>query len=742
MQELKPLVVAARDGDRDAYAGIVRRFQDMAVGYARSRLGDSQLAEDAAQEAFIEAYAKLDQLRRAAAFAGWFRAVLHSVCERLRQRPHMPLEDEILPAAGDDPARLWEKDRERETVRREVAALPEDERLVITLAYTANCSHRQIADFLRIGPDQVNNSLRRARSRLAARLRCPARRLLRGRAPSRTPTFSREVNRMIKPVEFAETRPEELPGGHTSTNDEVWLMLNACRSGDLERVKSLAEACPGLIHCAYNYTPPIHFAVREGHAAVVRYLLDHGADPTYRSYSFRDSLLQMAVERGHTEVEALVREALGRRLPSSEEATRLLEACGEGDAARVGEILAADPDLARAADETGDTPLHRACAAGEYDLVRQLVEAGADVSAVRGDGFKPVHSALFSNGQGWVVRGSSDVALRAGRIVGYLLEQGEEYTVFLAAVLGDMGALRRMLEADAKLANFSDTHRRRPLSAAAWRGDTAMVRLLLEYGADPSLPENDAPRGHAAWIAAFCKNGEMLGLLLEHGADPEASAESGGRALDHVRDEPELYALLVEHGARENQAPEERVFEAVSDREYDKVDELLKEHPGVALDPAMFWGEGILVLPAREADWRMLELLESHGARVPSTSKWGKSYYFKHLEVGEHLLKKGMDPNHMNWHRTSLLHDMAWHGDEDKAVLLLAHGADIDAVDEEYRSTPLGLAARAGRLDMVRLLLERGADPGKAGAPWATPLAWALRGGFEEIAELLRERMG
>ena len=138
----------------------------------------------------------------------------------------------------------------------------------------------------------------------------------------------------------------------------------------------------------------------------------------------------------------------------------------------------------------------------------------------------------------------------------------------------------------------------------------------------------------------------------------------------------------------------------------------------------------------------MLELLEKHGARVPDTSKWGRSYYFKHFEVAEHLLKKGMDPNHMNWHRTTLLHDMAWHGEAEKAELLLAHGADIDALDEEYRSTPLGLAARAGRLGMVRLLMERGADPGRAGAAWATPLAWARRGGFGEIEALLQSRAG
>jgi ankyrin repeat protein len=84
-----------------------------------------------------------------------------------------------------------------------------------------------------------------------------------------------------------------------------------------------------------------------------------------------------------------------------------------------------------------------------------------------------------------------------------------------------------------------------------------------------------------------------------------------------------------------------------------------------------------------------------------------------------------MNPNHMNWHRFTLLHHMAAEGEIAKATLLLDHGADIDAIDDEYRSTPLGVAARWGRVEMVNLLLERGADPTLAGAAWATPLAWA-----------------
>jgi hypothetical protein len=52
---LNVLVLRAQAGDLDAYGIVVRRFQDMAVGYACAVLGDFHLAEDAAQEAFIEA---------------------------------------------------------------------------------------------------------------------------------------------------------------------------------------------------------------------------------------------------------------------------------------------------------------------------------------------------------------------------------------------------------------------------------------------------------------------------------------------------------------------------------------------------------------------------------------------------------------------------------------------------------------------------------------------------------------
>ena len=71
--------------------------------------------------------------------------------------------------------------------------------------------------------------------------------------------------------------------------------------------------------------------------------------------------------------------------------------------------------------------------------------------------------------------------------------------------------------------------------------------------------------------------------------------------------------------------------------------------------------------------------------------------------------------------------------------MLLKHGADINAIEDKLKSTPLGWAARFGQKNLAEFLLDNGADPNLAGAPWATPLGWAEKKGHSEIAETLRK---
>ena len=63
MEDLKTIVLRARKGDKIAFNALVGHFQDMAVGYAYSILGDFHWAEDVAQEAFINTHLKLYQLK-------------------------------------------------------------------------------------------------------------------------------------------------------------------------------------------------------------------------------------------------------------------------------------------------------------------------------------------------------------------------------------------------------------------------------------------------------------------------------------------------------------------------------------------------------------------------------------------------------------------------------------------------------------------------------------------------------
>ena len=79
MEDLRTLVLDAQTGNLDAFNNLVRRFQDMAVGYAYAILRDFQFAEDAAQEAFISAWLFLDSLREPKAFAGWLRRLVFTL---------------------------------------------------------------------------------------------------------------------------------------------------------------------------------------------------------------------------------------------------------------------------------------------------------------------------------------------------------------------------------------------------------------------------------------------------------------------------------------------------------------------------------------------------------------------------------------------------------------------------------------------------------------------------------------
>ncbi len=146
------MVRAAQAGDERAFDALVRAFQDVAVAYATYLLRDVHLAEDATQEAFVDAYRALGSLREPAAFSGWFRRIVFKHCDRITRRKEPVLAP--LPAGLEvassrlSPHEELEQRETYDTLRRAITTLTDAEQRAVLLFYMGGQSLDAIAEFL------------------------------------------------------------------------------------------------------------------------------------------------------------------------------------------------------------------------------------------------------------------------------------------------------------------------------------------------------------------------------------------------------------------------------------------------------------------------------------------------------------------------------------------------------------------------------------------------------------------
>ena len=530
---------------------------------------------------------------------------------------------------------------------------------------------------------------------------------------------------LIRPFEL---RPNAVDWTGRWRAETIWQVLNAARDGDCAKLRTMLDDDPTLVGAQFWYTPPLHFAVREGHLEATRMLLDAGADLFHRSLYAQETLLQIAHDRGHEDIARLLRDALELRVSSSGARHAIHEAVRDGDADAVEKLLAQAPELANRGDHLGRRPLHFAVEAGHADLADRLIDLGADVDAsgfssddrLGGSGFRPVVLALWHHPY-WQQRNDYAIARQ-------LLARGARYSITVAAALGDEERVDALLAADAGLANDQERGGKRPLSAAAERNHVGIVRRLLDAGADPNLDEGpNCPRGYALWAAAHQGFFEAAKMLLDAGADPNAEVESS--ATPTGTPNREMRALLYRHGGR---LPLAMHFH---EGNIDTIAALLDATPEIFDEMRVTEGFTMAVSAGHDA---LVRLMLARGLRLPASVTYCQAYLWRSLDLARLLLDHEMDPNLPNWQQVRPLHFIAEKGDIDAARLFLSYGADPNAIDEEYRTTPLGWAARRGQTEFVRFGLANGFDPALPGVPaWASPLAWARSRGHDEVAGLL-----
>jgi RNA polymerase sigma-70 factor (ECF subfamily) len=168
------LVTRAQNGDRNAFSELVRIYAQGVMNVIYRMCGDAQLAEDAAQETFIQAWLHLASFRPQSSFRNWlYRIGVNTATDMLRKQKHIlpdDLEDLQLRDPQPGPEGVFSQEEQTALVQRAILSLPDTSRAVLVLREYEGMSYHEIADALDIPIGTVMSRLNYARKLLKDKL--------------------------------------------------------------------------------------------------------------------------------------------------------------------------------------------------------------------------------------------------------------------------------------------------------------------------------------------------------------------------------------------------------------------------------------------------------------------------------------------------------------------------------------------------------------------------------------------
>jgi RNA polymerase sigma factor (sigma-70 family) len=545
--ELGDLIAAVKQGDAAAQSKLVIQFQDMAFGIAYARLGDFHLAEDAAQDAFLEVFRNLDALKDPAGFPNWLRRIVLSQCDRLSRgkRRTMRRLDAAMQASHDrTPDRIAARKETTQEILSAVVLLPEAQRMAITLFYLGERTERDVANYLGVPLGTVKKRLHDARHNLKERLISLVEDKLKKVAPSKDSKFAAGI-----------------------------ALMQAAQSGNLTRAKELLRADPELVRSRtagrWGERTPLHAAAEHGHVELCKLLLDHGADVMARDDGDNATPLHWAGHVGNIPIAELLLKhgadindrqdwhqaaPLGWSITLSQNHPDFAEFLLKNGAKLdifaaialnreqdVRAMLAADKSLLTATQskfEDHRKPLHFAAAKNNVRFIDILLELGASRDEQDDKGHTPIDAALV-NGQ--IEAFQHLTALGATPAPKLKAQYGTIERAIQVAKLSravqanDISAVRELLKRDPSLARATITDAWQtdftPLHQAAWNGFLEIATLLLDHGADLTVRDGSYNATPLGWSNENDQQA-MSDLLLKRGTLVDAGQAAAINALD------------------------------------------------------------------------------------------------------------------------------------------------------------------------------------------------------------------
>jgi ankyrin repeat protein len=306
---------------------------------------------------------------------------------------------------------------------------------------------------------------------------------------------------------------------------------------------------------------PLHYAVTGGHVEMMELLLDHGADAS-ASYGDNLTALHLAAGRGFTRATLLL---LGKNAPvnvrSDNGATPLEDAIRRGiwDVVRL--LVDAGADTKTANPKTGQTPLHVAAGLNFPEIAGLLLDHEAQLTAPDRNGYTALEVALqyqrretidllLDRGSSFDIDGALKNSVLRGQIqmLRLLIDRVKPDLASAlmsdAAVKGHPEIVSFLLEHGAPV-NGPNAEGAAPLHDAALGGSKGVAITLLKHGADLHARDRDN-QATPLHVAASWGRREMVELLLAAGADPAARDKNGKTPLDLAisNQQIEIAALL------------------------------------------------------------------------------------------------------------------------------------------------------------------------------------------------------
>uniref|UniRef100_A0A8C9WJA1 Poly [ADP-ribose] polymerase n=1 Tax=Scleropages formosus TaxID=113540 RepID=A0A8C9WJA1_SCLFO len=532
-------------------------------------------------------------------------------------------------------------------------------------------------------------------------------------------------------------------------------LFEACRNGDLERVKKLVT--PENVNSrdtAGRKSTPLHFAAGFGRRDVVEFLLRNGANVHARDDGGLISL-HNACSFGHAEVVSL--------------------------------LLHRGAD-ANSKDNWNYTPLHEAAIKGKIDVCIVLLQHGADPGVRNTDGRTPL-----------------DLAEPSTKAV--LTGEYRKDDLLESARSGNEEKLMALLTPLNVNCHASDGRKSTPLHLAAGYNRVKTVQLLLQHGADVHAKDkgdlvplhNACSYGHYEVTELLVKHGacvnamdlwqftplheaasknrvEVCSLLLSYGADPTFlnSYEFKGHALLQAAREADIARvkkhLTLESINFKHPQTHETALHCAAASPYPKRKQvcelLLRKGANVNEKTRDFLTP--LHLASEKSHNDVIEVLVKHEAKVNALDNLGQTALHRaahcgHLQTCRLLLSSGCDPLIMSLQGFSpsqmgnqsvreVLQEGAFIGnvDADRQLLEASKSGDLEIVKklctlhnvncrdvDGRQSTPLHFAAGYNRVAVVEFLLQHGADVHAKDKGGLVPLHNACSYGHYEVAELL-----